>query len=180
MGYFSCSTVLIVSGSALPITCSFLRFVPFPAAWAMRFNAWFIYPPVVGFHHKTPIAGLSHMSTRDQAILIFYLIAINVILSAAGFKSCNRLWYPSASGSAGEIASYLTNRLGVLSFANIPLVFLYAGRNNVLLWLTRWSHGTFLLLHCWVAGLLLCRLFSIPRSIFICSYTMVHLPVRVS
>ena len=60
-------------------------------------------------------------------------------------------WYPTASGSDGEIVSYLTNRFGVLSFANIPLVFLYAGRNNILLWLTNWSHGTFLLLHRWVA-----------------------------
>lgn len=60
-------------------------------------------------------------------------------------------WYPTAAGSDGEIVSYLTNRFGVLSFANIPLVFLYAGRNNILLWLTNWSHGTFLLLHRWVA-----------------------------
>ena len=92
------------------------------------------------------------MPTRGQAFFIFYLIAINVILSAVGFKSMQpNSWYPSASGSDGEIVSYLSNRFGVLSFANIPLVLLYAGRNNVLLWLTNWSHGTFLLLHRWVA-----------------------------
>ncbi|KAL8733939.1 MAG: hypothetical protein Q9181_003390 [Wetmoreana brouardii] len=92
------------------------------------------------------------MPTRGQAFFVFYLVAINVILSAAGFKSRQpNAWYPSASGSDGEIVSYLTNRLGVLSFANIPLLFLYAGRNNVLLWLTNWSHGTFLLLHRWLA-----------------------------
>lgn len=92
------------------------------------------------------------MPTRGQAFFIFYLIAINVILSAAGFKSMQpNSWYPTASGTDGEILSYLANRFGVLSFANIPLVFLYAGRNNVLLWLTNWSHGTFLLLHRWVA-----------------------------
>lgn len=92
------------------------------------------------------------MPTRGQAFFIFYLIAINVILSAVGFKSMQpNSWYPSASGSDGVIVSYLSNRFGVLSFANIPLVLLYAGRNNVLLWLTNWSHGTFLLLHRWVA-----------------------------
>lgn len=92
------------------------------------------------------------MPTRGQAFFIFYLIAINIILSAAGFQSMQpNSWYPSASGSDGEITSYLTNRFGVLSFANIALLFLYAGRNNVLLWLTNWSHGTFLLLHRWVA-----------------------------
>lgn len=149
---FTCSIVLLVSGSALPIAFSLLRFIPFPAALVTKFNAWFIDPPVFGSHHKTPRAGLFHMPTRGQAFFIFYLIAINVILSAVGFKSRQpNSWYPSASGSDGEIVSYLTNRLGVLSFANIPLMFVYAGRNNPLLWLTNWSHGTFLLLHRWVA-----------------------------
>lgn len=92
------------------------------------------------------------MPTRGQAFFIFYLIAINIILSAVGFKPMQpNSWFPITSGSDGEIVSYLSNRFGVLSFANIPLVFLYAGRNNVLLWLTNWSHGTFLLLHRWVA-----------------------------
>lgn len=92
------------------------------------------------------------MPTRGQAFFIFYLIAINIMLSAVGFKPMQpNSWYPSTSGSDGEIVSYLSNRFGVLSFANIPLVVLYAGRNNVLLWLTNWSHGTFLLLHRWVA-----------------------------
>ena len=120
--------------------------------WSSQFNAWFIDPPLLGFRHKTPIAGLIHMPTRGQAFFIFYLLAINVIFSAAGINSKQpNAWYSSVSGSDGETVSYITNRVGVLSFANIALVFLYAGRNNVLLWLTDWSHGTFLLLHRWVA-----------------------------
>ena len=47
----------------------------------------------------------------------------------------------------------ISNRLGLLSFANLPLVFLYAGRNNPLLWLTNWSHSTFILLHQWIAAI---------------------------
>lgn len=92
------------------------------------------------------------MPTRGQAFFIFYLVAINVILSAAGYKSRQpNSWFPSVSGTDGEIITYVTNRVGVLSFANIALLFLYSGRNSVLLWLTNWSHGTFLLLHRWVA-----------------------------
>ncbi|KAL8822544.1 MAG: hypothetical protein Q9191_006721 [Dirinaria sp. TL-2023a] len=144
--------ILVVTGSAIPIFFSLLRFVPFPATFVTKFNAWFVDPPVLGSRHQTSIAGIFHMPTRGQAFFIFYIVAINVILSAAGIKSMQpNSWYPSASGPDGEIVSYLTNRFGVLSFANIPLVFLYAGRNNVLLWLTNWSHGTFLLLHRWVA-----------------------------
>jgi len=50
-----------------------------------------------------------------------------------------------------EIAVYVSNRLGLLSFADLPLLMLYAGRNNILLWLTIWSHSTFLLLDRWVS-----------------------------
>ena len=114
------------------------------------FNAWFIDSPMIGSRHKAPIAGLFHMPTRGQAFFISYLVAINVILSAAGMESRQpNSFYPT--GRSREIATYVTNRVGVLSFANIALLFLYAGRNNVLLWLTNWSHGTFLLLHRWVA-----------------------------
>ncbi|KAL8912566.1 MAG: hypothetical protein Q9171_002430 [Xanthocarpia ochracea] len=144
--------VLLVSGAVIPITFSLLRFIPFPAALMTKFNAWLVDPPVFGSRHKTPVAGVFHVPTRGQAFFIFYLVSINVILSAVGYKGSQpNSWYPNVLGSDGQIISYVSNRLGVLSFANIPLLFLYAGRNNVLLWLTNWSHGTFLLLHRWVA-----------------------------
>ena len=76
---------------------------------------------------------------------------INVILCAVGYKSAHpSAWYASESI---EIASYLSNRAAILSFANVPILFLYSGRNNLLLWLTDWSHSTFLLLHRWVAAI---------------------------
>ncbi|CAL8577141.1 hypothetical protein XPA_002986 [Xanthoria parietina] len=144
--------VLIVSGALIPIAFSLLRFVPFPTALVTQFNAWFVDPPVFGSRHKTPVAGLFHVPTRGQAFFIFYLVSINVILSAVGYQGIQpNSWFASILGRDGEIITYVTNRMGVLSFANIPLLFLYAGRNNVLLWLTNWSHGTFLLLHRWVA-----------------------------
>lgn len=57
-------------------------------------------------------------------------------------------WYSTRSL---EIESYVSYRTGILSFANIVLLVLYAGRNNFLLWVTNWSHSTFLLLHRWIA-----------------------------
>ncbi|KAL9594469.1 MAG: hypothetical protein Q9219_007018 [cf. Caloplaca sp. 3 TL-2023] len=144
--------VLLVTGSAIPIAFSLLRFIPFPAALVSKFNAWLVDPPAFGARHKTPIAGLFHVPTRGQALFVGYLVAINIILSAVGYESRQpNSFFTTVSGSGGEIPTYFTNRMGVLSFANIALLFLYAGRNNVLLWLTNWSHGTFLLLHRWVA-----------------------------
>lgn len=47
--------------------------------------------------------------------------------------------------------AYVSNRTGVLAFALAPLTILFSGRNNILLWLTNWSHSTYMLLHRWVA-----------------------------
>lgn len=125
------------------------RFIPFPAKWIARFDAYFLVPPLIGNRHNVPIFNMFNMPTRGQALFIAYLITINIILCAVGIESAQpNAWYAS---TAREVVTYVSNRVGVLSFANIPLLVLYSSRNNVLLWLTNWSHSTFLLLHRWVA-----------------------------
>lgn len=144
--------VLLVTGAAIPLALSLLRFVPFPASLVSKVHAYLIDPPLLGTRHSVPVLGLAITPTRGQALFILYLIAVNVILSAVGISSRQpHSWYPS--GVTEEIINYVANRAGVLSFANLPLLILYSGRNNVLLWLTNWSHATFLLLHRWVAVL---------------------------
>jgi hypothetical protein len=144
------SIIIIVLGFALPILLSLLRFIPWPQHLVSKFNATFIEPPLFGTRHKQPIGKIAHVPTRGQSIFIFYLFAINIILGASGIISKQpNAWWPG--DVSGEVIGDLTNRMGVLSFANLPLVILYAGRNNILLWLTNWSHGTFLLLHRYLA-----------------------------
>ncbi|KAE9979703.1 hypothetical protein EG328_000753 [Venturia inaequalis] len=141
--------IVIVLGFALPILLSLLRFVPWPQQMASKFNAIFIDAPLFGRRHRQPIGNIAHVPTRGQALFIFYMFAINIILGSVSFRSVQpNAWFASVSA---EITGDVTNRMGVLSFANLPLVILYAGRNNILLKLTNWSHGTFLLLHRWLA-----------------------------
>jgi predicted ferric reductase len=52
-----------------------------------------------------------------------------------------------------ELAKYISNRLGTLAVANIPLVWFFAIRNSPLLWLTGWSYSTFSQFHRWTARL---------------------------
>ncbi|KAF2473683.1 putative ferric-chelate reductase [Lindgomyces ingoldianus] len=143
--------VLVVSCFVIPIAFSLLRFVPFPGSWVTRFNAWIIDPPLWGVKHKQPLSGgLGLIPTRGQSIFLSYILIMNIVLSAANFHSVQ----PNAwSNTRMEIMDYITNRVGVLSFANIPLLILYSSRNNILLKLTDWSHATFLLMHRWVAGI---------------------------
>lgn len=42
-------------------------------------------------------------------------------------------------------------RTGEIAYIITPLIFLLASRNNVLQWMTNWSHSTYLVLHRWVA-----------------------------
>uniref|UniRef100_A0A0B7K638 Ferric oxidoreductase domain-containing protein n=1 Tax=Bionectria ochroleuca TaxID=29856 RepID=A0A0B7K638_BIOOC len=144
------SLIVLVTGAGIPILLSLLRFIPFPATLVDQFHGYIIEPPLFGGRHASPILGLGLVPTRGQSLFILYLIAINVIFVAIGYKprQPNSWW---EHGLWEEILNYVANRTGMLSFANLPLLILYAGRNNVLLWLTSWSYSTFLLIHRWVA-----------------------------
>ncbi|KAF7544888.1 hypothetical protein G7Z17_g9603 [Cylindrodendrum hubeiense] len=143
--------VLFISGGIIPIFLSLLRLLPFPARLVSTFNAYMIDPPLFGSKHASPILNFAVVPTRGQALFLGYIVAINVILSAVNLRAVSlNSWYPNDSY---QLATYVGNRAGVLSFANIALLILYSGRNNVLLWLTDWSHATFLLAHRWVAWL---------------------------
>ncbi|KAF4418524.1 ferric reductase transmembrane component 4 [Fusarium austroafricanum] len=154
--------VLIVCGAVVPLAASLLRFVPLPRTLVSKFHAVFIDPPLLGRRHKAPYFNMVIMPTRGQAILIAYVVAINVVLSAVGYESAqpNAWWF---NNKPREILVYFGNRVGVLSFANVPLLILYAGRNNFLYWVTDWTQSTFMLLHRWTAYM--CTLQAILHSI---------------
>ncbi|KAJ6783149.1 hypothetical protein PWT90_01447 [Aphanocladium album] len=152
--------ILVITGAAIPIALSLLRFLPWPASWVTKVNAYLIDPPLVGSKHSTPVWGLGIMPTRGQALFILYLWVVNVVLSIVGYDTELGTWYLTTKDT---VIRNLANRLGVLSYANVPLVILYAGRNNFLLWLTNWSHSTFLLLHRWMA--FICMLHAVLHSL---------------
>lgn len=143
----------MLSGAIIPIAFSLLRFVPFPGSWRIRVNALIIDPPLFGTKHdRSVFFGLVRIPKRGQALFIFYLILINIVFSAVNHEYITpNSWHPG--NKERWMAVMISNRIGLLSFANLPLLFLYAGRNNILLWITDWSHSTFLLLHRWVAAI---------------------------
>ncbi|KAF2210465.1 hypothetical protein CERZMDRAFT_60697 [Cercospora zeae-maydis SCOH1-5] len=141
--------ILLTTGAAIPIALSLLRFLPFPRTFVSRFNAVFIDPPLIGTKHSVPWLNTFIAPTRGQAFFIAYLWIINITLCSVGYHTRRpNSWFETTTS---EVLTYISYRTGVLSFANIALLVLYAGRNNVLLWVTNWSHSTFLLLHRWIA-----------------------------
>lgn len=102
------SLVIFLSGVLIPMLFSLLRFVPWPAAMVTKFNAYIIDPPAFGSKHRTPIANAAHIPTRGQALFIFYLVALNIILCAVGYQSFQpSAWYATTSL---EIQEYVADR----------------------------------------------------------------------
>ncbi|KAF2007501.1 hypothetical protein P154DRAFT_614840 [Amniculicola lignicola CBS 123094] len=141
--------VLMLTCTIIPIVFSLFRFLPLPQSLVSKFYAYFIDPPVFGRHHAVPVLGLAIIPTRGQALFVAYIWIINIVLSGVGFHiTWPNSWY---ANRREEITLYFANRQGLLSFVNLALTVLYSTRNNPLLYITNWSHSTFLLVHRWIA-----------------------------
>jgi hypothetical protein len=62
------------------------------------------------------------------------MVLLNAILSGIRLYSADNSWKWDAPGAS--LMGSLADRLGALSVANIFLVVLYGGRNNILLMIT--------------------------------------------
>ena len=149
IGLTATRLVLLLSGFCLPIALSWLRFIPWPDRLVAIVNAYIIDPALWSKRHKTPLPGnVGLVPSRGQALFILYFILLNIFFCALGYHNV----YPNTKYTTKSIQTmhYLENRLGVLGLANMSLIVLYSGRNNILLHVTNWQHSTFLLMHRWV------------------------------
>jgi hypothetical protein len=70
---------------------------------------------------------------------------------------------------------YISDRTGVLAMANLLLIWAFAMRNNVLIWLTGWSFSAFNVFHRWVA-----RVATIKAIVHSIGYTMFSFLGRIN
>ncbi|KAK4102408.1 hypothetical protein N658DRAFT_566000 [Parathielavia hyrcaniae] len=150
-GHSTYTIAIMLVAILLPIPLSLLRFVPGVAksrAWT-SFQSALINPPVYGKRHRTPVAGaVGLMPTRGQAMYIFLISLLNLVFLVAPYV----YHHPQSTfaSRAEQELSIIGNRAGVMSMGNVAALFLFAARNNVLLWVTDWSYGTYLLIHRWL------------------------------
>lgn len=140
---------LLVVGIAIPILATLLSFL-FPTL-IIKLKPFLVYPALFGYKYQTPFARYLHFPNLGQTTYIVLFIILNIVLTAVDYHSIQpSTWYATRPQ---EICSKVAARTGVIAMALAPLTFLFAGRNNVLLWLTNWDHGTYILLHRWIARL---------------------------
>ncbi|EAU80911.1 metalloreductase [Coprinopsis cinerea okayama7 len=138
-----------VSSVCIPIVFSLFRFLPARPLWYSRLvNV--LEMPLMGNRHRTPIvANLGIMPTRGQTLYLVYLLATQIFLGIFPLTFI----YPNfnVDDDTEAVLKIIGDRTGVLAMADFVALFLFSSRNNVLLWITNWSHSTFLLLHRWIA-----------------------------
>ncbi|ODQ77002.1 hypothetical protein BABINDRAFT_42525, partial [Babjeviella inositovora NRRL Y-12698] len=91
--------------------------------------------------------GLPHgfVPTRAESLIIFLLWVYMILGSSIGFHhvSGNPIW----SKTLTEIGRLVADRTGVLALFAYPTLILFASRNNILMFLTRWDYTRFNTFH---------------------------------
>jgi predicted ferric reductase len=144
--------VLLITGFATPILFTLLGYLPYMTRMFDKIKPYLVYPSTIGTYQVRPLPYLlGNAPTVGQTLYIALFLILNVILAAVNYPTTQtNTWFETPYQ---EIMAYLSCRTGVLAFALAPLVILFSGRNNILLWVTNWSHSTYMLLHRWVARL---------------------------
>ncbi|GAB1310584.1 Ferric oxidoreductase domain-containing protein [Madurella fahalii] len=142
--------VILVTGFATPIVLTWLGYLPYMTGILERISPYLVYPSVVGTYQVRPLPYLlGNAPTVGQALYVALMVVLNVVLTAVNYRSTQpNTWY---SNQYREIMAWVMYRTGTIGFALLPLLILFSTRNNVLLWLSNWSHSSYLLLHRWVA-----------------------------
>lgn len=157
------SIVLVVLAVGLPVLTTWLGWMPWIPAVYDKLKPYLLYPSTIGTYSVRPLPFLlGNAPTIGQALFIILFIAANVILTAVSYS----IRQPSGWFADGwtELIAYLLYRTGAFAFALLPVVLLFSSRNNLLLWLSNWSHTTFMLLHRWVGRLFVIH--AVLHSIF--------------
>lgn len=96
----------------------------------------------VTFTSKIPV---DYAPPRIVAVAVSIYNALNIVFCSVNFSTFEDSTY--WSNKSGQLFSYIANRTGVLSFVNLPIVVIFASRNNIFQWLTGWSYATFQYFH---------------------------------
>ncbi|KAM3589017.1 ferric-chelate reductase [Umbelopsis sp. WA50703] len=122
---------------------------------ANRFlRKWLINPTLFpnGKHSRQPkICGMYvSIPTRIESFAIFVFLVVNVVILFPNYRlfADNTYW---PNDLPLQLCRYIADRSGIISFTQLPMIFLFAGRNNLLLFLTGWSYDRFTVAHKWIS-----------------------------
>ncbi|KAF2098869.1 hypothetical protein NA57DRAFT_76105 [Rhizodiscina lignyota] len=141
---------MLVTGFGTPIILTIFLYMPFVSGILRKLRPYLIWPSTMGTYQVRPLPYLlGNAPTVGQTLYIVMFVILNIVLTSVGYESRQpNAWYATRWR---EIMAFVLYRTGNFAYIMSPLIFLFASRNNVLLWLTNWSHSTFIVLHRWIA-----------------------------
>lgn len=120
-------------------------FLSQPHAWLKRFIT---VPAAFGDSCSQPF-GWCTIPPRAQTLTIAAFVILNTVLCCASYRLTDgNLYWPKKSD---QLLRFVSDRTGIVSLANFPLVWLFGMRNDFLMWLTGWGFGTYNAFHRWAA-----------------------------
>lgn len=117
------------------------------------FRRFFLLPAMFHQHHSEPakIGKFEAFSipTRVQTlvILIYYMTIFVFLFVGYEFKFPNFMY----DTKARQLLRLLGDRAGIVSITQVPIIILFGGRNNFLIWLTGWPIDVFNVYHKWIS-----------------------------
>ena len=87
--------------------------------------------------------------SRLETLILVGFVAVTIACCSANIRYVQN--DPVFATRRLAIIRYVADRTGIVVSVNMPLLILFAGRNNFLQWLTRWDFATFIVFHRWVA-----------------------------
>ncbi|KAK6453625.1 FAD-binding domain-containing protein [Scheffersomyces xylosifermentans] len=87
--------------------------------------------------------------SRMETLVLVGFLALTMVLCAVNIYYVDE--DPVFEGKRIAIMRYVADRTGITATIIMPLLILFAGRNNFLQWLTGWNFATFIVFHRWVA-----------------------------
>lgn len=87
--------------------------------------------------------------TRFESLVIFFYFALVFIGESVNYEtSQHNVFWPRKKE---QLTRYVGDRTAIISMFILVPTYLFAGRNNFLLWITGWRQSTFLTFHRWLA-----------------------------
>ena len=112
--------------------------------------------PTLWKKHAEPFSYLKvitgYLPTRFETLVILgYLILHTIFMS---YKYQYDPYHIIFSVHKAEVADFVAFRSGILSFAHLPLIVLFAGRNNFLQLISGLKYTSFIMFHKWVGRMM--------------------------
>ncbi|CZT45702.1 uncharacterized protein RSE6_06034 [Rhynchosporium secalis] len=109
----------------------------------------YITVPATFGYRRAQNVGWCTIPTRVQSLAIVAFVVMNVVLCSCSYWTFEgNMYWPNPRD---QFLRYFADRTGIISTANLILVWTFGIRNNTLLWLTGWDFAAYNMFHRWVA-----------------------------